>query len=100
MMTLDLASLFAGTAPASVVEKLGSISLDTEPPPAVDMSGHMAHVGTYIQVYYFPLDDALQWIEANHASYRLNHAIALIVACAGPRVETGALVERVKMIYQ
>jgi hypothetical protein len=99
LMTLDLASLSAGTAPDSVMATLAKCFLETQRPPLVDASRLMEYVGMYIKVFYFPVDDVLDWIKANYADYHVNHSVALMVATAGPNAETRVLVDRVKDHY-
>ncbi|GKY94531.1 hypothetical protein MPSEU_000418800 [Mayamaea pseudoterrestris] len=96
LMTLDLASLSAGTATESVAATLEKSSLETQLPPLVDANRFMEHIGMYIKVYYFPVEEAMDWIKKNCTKYPLNHMLALIVATAGPGVDTRVLVNRVR----
>lgn len=100
LMTLDLASLRAGTTRVAVMDKLEGRCLVAQHPPSLSVDRFMEYVGMYIKVFYFPVEDALNWIKENHQEYHLNHCISLIVAIAGPTAETTVLVDRVKNHYQ
>jgi hypothetical protein len=85
LMKLDLACFNAGIAPESVSERLESI-LPVIKPPIVHPDRGMGYVDTFVKVFYYPKDDAMQWIAENYSNYHLNHALALAnsIAASNP----------------
>lgn len=99
-MTLDLASFSAMMDTTTVSERLESRGLSFMPPPASPEYG-MRYVDTYIKVFYYPKEDAVQWIGQNYESYRLTHVLALLRDSGGKKDdELPALVEKVKVLYR
>ena len=105
-MALDLASLSAGVASAAVTIRLEKKSLIATPPIVEPVRGNKQYVDAYIKGFYYPKDDILKWIEANHKSYMLNHSLALVaavVACnpeQSPESSLDDLFETVKSLYK
>jgi Protein of unknown function C-terminus (DUF2451) len=115
LMTLDLASFCAGLSSSAVQERLhddderSSLMVITKRThiDAVAISRQMTqYVDMYVKVFYYPLEDAVKWVEANRENYRFNHAIALIVAIANsmpepnPELLYDKLVDEISDIYK
>jgi hypothetical protein len=75
LMSMDLAAFGSGTSPSSIHEKM---DLDVIPkPPRVDLTRGRPYVDTYIKVSYYPQEDMMNWIAANHLNYQCNHCLVL-----------------------
>lgn len=78
LMSMDVASFRSGTSPRSIAERL-------EDHPKSPLPGDvrpyrtMVYVDTYIKIFYFPPNDALEWIRANFKQYHQHHIIALVI---------------------
>ena len=85
-MSMDLATLSTGLAHDSVKERLDksfpNISL---PPSQSRREDSMRYVDTWIKVFFFPDDDAMNWIKQNKDQYHLDHSISLIAAKIPPK---------------
>lgn len=84
---MDLATLSAGLVPGSVKEKLEdsgfpNVSL---PPSQSRREDSMRYVDTWIKVFFFPEEDAMNWIKQNRHKYHLDHSISLIGAKIPPK---------------
>ena len=86
LMSMDLATLSTGLAHDSVKERLDksfpNISL---PPSQSRREDSMRYVDTWIKVFFFPDDDAMNWIKQNKDQYHLDHSISLIAAKIPPK---------------
>jgi len=87
LMSMDLATLSSGLAPHSVKERLdesfpSNVSL---PPSQSRREESMRYVDTWIKVFFFPEEDAMNWIKQNRDRYHLDHSTSLIVAKIPPK---------------
>jgi hypothetical protein len=103
LMKLDLACFAAGITPESVSERLDNI-LPVNKPPTVHPARGMTYVDTFVKVFYYPKDDAMQWIAENYSNYHMNHSLALANSIAASNPENYAesyneSAEYVKSIY-
>lgn len=82
LMSMDLATLSAGLVPGSVKEKLEDSGFPnvSHPPSQSRREDSMRYVDTWIKVFFFPEEDAMNWIKQNRDQYHLDHSISLIVA--------------------
>jgi Protein of unknown function C-terminus (DUF2451) len=102
LMALDLAAFATGISPSGVSSRLENIVM-VHKPPKVEPEFNIRYVETFLKVYYYPLNDALAWISDNRVSYKLNHALSLVVAsCPEQNTEKARieLVENVKLLYR
>jgi len=85
-MSMDLATLSSGLVPDSVKERLDdSFPNVCVPPSQSRREDSMRYVDTWIKVFFFPEEDAMNWIKQNRDQYHLDHSISLIVAKIPPK---------------
>eukprot|EP00984_Skeletonema_dohrnii_P022502 scaffold11620_cov199-Skeletonema_dohrnii-CCMP3373.AAC.5 len=86
LMSMDLATLSSGLAPDSVKERVDdSFPNVCIPPSQSRREDSMRYVDTWIKVFFFPEEDAMNWIKQNRDQYHLDHSISLIVAKIPPK---------------
>ena len=82
LMSMDVASYRSGTSPHSIAERIKeNIPSSISCPLPTDTQPYrtMAYVDTYIKIFYFPSNDALEWIRTNYKQYHQHHVISLII---------------------
>jgi hypothetical protein len=86
LMSMDLATLSAGLGPDSVKEKLGDGFPNVRfPPSQCHRDESMRYVDTWIKVFFFPEEDAMNWIKQNRHQYHFDHSISIITAKISPK---------------
>jgi hypothetical protein len=86
LMSMDLATLSSGLAPDSVKERLDESFPNVSLPPSQSRrEDSMRYVDTWIKVFFFPEEDAMNWIKQNKDHYHRDHSISLIVAKIPPK---------------
>ena len=86
LMSMDLATLSSSLAPDSVKERLEESFPNVCLPPVLSgREDSMRYVDTWIKVFFFPDEDAIDWIKQNRGQYHLDHSISLIVAKIPPK---------------
>ena len=81
LMSIDLASFFSNVNKRAIAERFIETfgkKKDFIPPPSITNLRGMQYVDMYIKVFYFPQEDALQWIEENREKYHLAQLLALV----------------------
>ena len=86
LMSMDLATLSSGLVSESIKERLDASFPNVCVPPSQSCrEDSMRYVDTWIKVFFFPEEDAMNWIKQNRDQYHLDHSISLIVAKIPPK---------------
>jgi len=81
LMSMDLATFYAGCKPDAVENRMQGVFGAPEPPPSVAAAAeYMHHVDAYVKAFYFPEEDLLAWIESNKKNYHKSHLVSLLRA--------------------
>ena len=102
LMSMDLATFYAGCKPDAVENRMQGVFGAPEPPPPVAAAAeYMHHVDAYVKAFYFPEEDLVTWIESNKNEYHLRHMIGLLRAVGfgwkGSKLEE--LIQTVESFY-
>ncbi len=86
LMSMDLATLSSGLVSDSIKERLDcSFPNVCAPPSQSRREDSMRYVDTWIKVFFFPEEDAMNWIQQNRDQYHLDYSVSLIVAKIPPK---------------
>jgi hypothetical protein len=102
LMSMDLATFYAGCKPDAVENRMQGVFCAPEPPPSVAAAAeYMHHVDAYVKAFYFPEEDLMTWIESNKNEYHLRHMIGLLraVGFGWEKRKVGELIQTVESFY-
>jgi len=80
LMSMDVASYRSGISARSIASRLEDDQHPSCPLPTdIQPYRTTAYVDTYIKIFYFPSEDALEWIRCNFQHYHRHHIMALVI---------------------
>jgi len=80
LMSMDVATYNSGVSVRSIASRL-----ENQPQPRCPLPNNihpyrnMSYVNTYIKLFYYPPNDALEWIRSNFMRYHPHHVVALVI---------------------
>lgn len=78
-MSMDVASYRSGTTSSAIASRLEENHHPKSPLPGnIQAYRTIAYVDTYIKLFYFPAEDAIDWVRENYQNYHRHHILALV----------------------
>lgn len=102
LMTLDLYTLSAGLRPTSVSRRLESHGLGFSPPDC--SRDDLRYVDSFVKVFYYPREDAMEWVRSHYSEYYESHTLALLESVAlnpeqSPEGSVHLIREQIRKLY-